>query len=50
MINNYYQKLKEKLQKEARERYQNLSKKKKKKREKRSRNAIRIFLKNKSRS
>ena len=31
MTNNYYQKRKEKLQKEARERYQNISEKKRQK-------------------
>ena len=34
MVNNYYQKHKEKLRKEARERYQHLSEEKKEKRRK----------------
>ena len=37
MVNNYYQKHKEKLRKEARERYQHLSEGKKEKRRKKAR-------------
>ena len=36
MVNNYYQKHKERLQKEARERYQNLSEEEKAKRQKKA--------------
>ena len=59
MTTNYYQINKEKLQKEARERYQNLSEEEKNKRLKKAREwyqkkkkkvVIRIFLKNKSKS
>ena len=45
MLNNYYQKRKEKLQKEACERYQNLSLKEKDKRQKRPEKHIKILLK-----
>ena len=47
MVNKYYQKHKEKLQKESRERYQNLSEEEK---EKNSiiMNVVRIFMKNKT--
>ena len=45
MLNNYYQKHKEKLQKEACERYQNLSLKEKDKRQKRPEKHIKILLK-----
>ena len=44
MVNKYYQKNKEKLQKEARERYQNLPGEEKKKGEKRLETDINIFL------
>ena len=47
MINKYYQKHKGNLQKEARERYQNFSKKKKTKREKRPKKDIKTLLKKK---
>ena len=47
VVNNYYQKHKEKLWKEARERYQNLSEKKKIKDEKRLQKDIKILLKKK---
>ena len=46
MVNKYYQKHKERLQKEARERYQNFSEKEKKG-GKRSEMDIKIFLKKK---
>ena len=45
MLNNHYQKHKEKLQKEACERYQNLSLKEKDKRLKRPEKHIKILLK-----
>ena len=45
MLNNYYQKHKENLQKEACERYQNLSLKEKDKRQKRPEKHIKILLK-----
>ena len=47
MVNKYYQKHKEKLQKESRERYQNLSEEEK---EKNSiiMNVVRIFMKKKT--
>ena len=45
LVNNCYQKHKEKLQKEARERYQNFSEKEKKKRLSLIVNVIKIFLK-----
>ena len=48
MTNNYYQKSKEKLQKDVRERYTQKKKKKKEKNEKEV--IIRIFLKNKRRN
>ena len=48
MTNNYYQKSKEKLQKDVRERYTQKKRKKKKKNEKEV--IIRIFLKNKRRN
>ena len=47
MVNNYYQKYKEKLRKEIRERYQNLSVEKKEKGTERLRTNIKIFLKKK---
>ena len=43
MVNKYYQKHKEKLRKEARERYQNLSEDEKDKRRKRSETVVKIF-------
>ena len=49
MVNKYYQKHKEKLRKEARERYQNLSEEEKDKWQKKSETDIKIFLNNKSR-
>ena len=49
MANKYYQKLKEKLQKEARKRYQNLSEEKKDKIRKRFEKGIKILLKKKRR-
>ena len=49
MTNKLYQKHKEKFQKEAYERYQNLSEKEKDKRRKKSKKDIKIFLRNKSR-
>ena len=42
-MNKYYQKHKEKLRKEARERYQNLSEDEKDKRRKRSETVVKIF-------
>ena len=45
MTNNYYQKHKEQLRKEARERYQNLSKEEKDKKQKSLEIDIKIFLK-----
>ena len=48
MTNNYYQKSKEKLQKDVRERYTQKKRKKKEKNEKEV--IIRIFLKNKRRN
>ena len=50
MVNKDYQKHKERLQKEARERYQNLSEEVKDKRQKRSEAVTKVFLKNKSRN
>ena len=64
MPNNYYQKNKEKLQKEAHKRYQNLSEEEKDKRQKKAqeryqnfteeekekKSIIRIFLRNKKRN
>ena len=63
MTTNYYQKYKEKLQKEARERYQNLSEEEKDKRQrkpekdikillkkKKKKSAVKIFLRNKKRN
>ena len=47
MVNKYYQKHKERLQKEARGRYQNFLKKKNKKVEKRPEKDIKILLKRK---
>ena len=47
MVNKYYQKHKERLQKEARERYQNFLKKKNKKGKKRPEKDIKILLKRK---
>ena len=47
MANKYYQKNKEKLRKEARERYQNLSEEEKEKRQKRLKTDIKIFPKKK---
>ena len=47
MVNKYYQKHKERLQKEARGRYQNFLKKKNKKGEKRPEKDIKILLKRK---
>ena len=49
MVNKYYQKHKERLQKETLERYQNLSEKEKKKGEKGPRQ-IKIFLKEKAKT
>ena len=49
MVNKYYQKVKEKLQKEARKRYQNLSEEKKDKIQKRLEKGIKILLKKKRR-
>ena len=43
MVNKYYQKHKEKLRKEARERYQSLSEDEKDKRRKRSETDVKIF-------
>ena len=43
MVNKYYQKHKEKLQKEARERYQNLSEEEKDKRRKKARERYQNF-------
>ena len=43
MVNKYYQKNKDKLRQEARERYQNLSKGKKEKRRKKARNRHKNF-------
>ena len=43
MVNKYYQKNKEKLPKEARERYQNLSEEEKEKRRKKPRTDIKTF-------
>ena len=43
MVNNYYQKHKERLQKEARERYQNLSEEEKDKRRKKTRERYQNF-------
>ena len=49
MVNKYYQKHKERLQKEASERYQNLSEEEKEeRRKKKSETDIIIFLKNKN--
>ena len=48
MVNNYYQKHKERLRKEVRERYKNLPKKKKEKGEKRPEKDIKISLKKKN--
>ena len=50
MTNKYYQKHKERLRKDARERYQNLSKEEKERRQKRSKKYIKILLRDKSRS
>ena len=51
MTNKYYQKHKERLRKEAREKYENLSKEEKNtKSEKMPEKDIKIFLKNKSRN
>ena len=50
MANKYYQNYKERLQKEACERYQNFLKKKKGNGEKRSEKDIKIFLRNKIRN
>ena len=50
MRNKYYQKHKERLLKEAHERYQNLFEEEKNKRWKRSEKDIKIFLRNKIRS
>ena len=47
MVNKYYQKIKEKLRKEARERYQNLSDEEKEKGGKRHQTDAKIFLKKK---
>ena len=47
VVNKYYQKHKEKLQKEVRERYQNLSDEEKDKRRKKARERYKIFLKKK---
>ena len=47
MVNKYYQKHKPRLRKEARERYQNLSKEEKDKRQKRPEKDIKILLKKK---
>ena len=47
MVHKYYQKYKEKLQKESRERYQNLSEEEKKKSVSIILNIIRTFLKKK---
>ena len=47
MVNKYYQKHKEKLQKEVREIYQNLSDEEKDKRRKKARERYKIFLKKK---
>ena len=49
MANKYYQKVTEKLQKEARKRYQNLSEEKKDKIQKRLEKGIKILLKKKRR-
>ena len=43
MVNKYYQKNKDKLRQEARERYQNLSKEKKEKRQKKAPNRYKNF-------
>ena len=43
MVNKYYQKNKDKLRQEARERYQNLSEEKKEKRRKKTRNRYKNF-------
>ena len=48
MVNKYYQRNKEKLQKEARERYQNLSEEEKEKKRQYHRIELRIFLKKKN--
>ena len=48
MANDYFQKHKEKLQKEARAIYQNRSEKKKRKNAKRSEKNIKIFMKKKT--
>ena len=48
MVNKHYQKNKDRLRQEARERYQNLSEEKKEKRRKRPETDIKIFLKKKS--
>ena len=48
MVNNYYQKHKERLRKEARERYKNLLKEKKEKGEKRPEKDIKISFKKKN--
>ena len=48
MVNKYYKKNKEKLRKETRERYQNLSEEEKEKDERRLETDIKIFLKKKS--
>ena len=47
MTNNDYQKHKERLRKEAREKYQNLSEEEKDKRQKRTRERYQILLKKK---
>ena len=47
MVNKYYQKDKEKLRKEAREKYQNLYEEEKEKRQKRPETDSKIFLKKK---
>ena len=47
MVNKYYQKHKEKLQKEARERYQNHSEEEKTKGEKKLEKGLKILLKKK---
>ena len=47
MVNKYYKKNKEKLRKETRERYQNLSEEEKEKDERRLETDIKIFLKKK---
>ena len=50
MPNKRYQKRKERLRKEARGKYQNLSEEEKGKRRKRSKKDTKIFLENKSRN